>query len=319
MYGNEFVLKDKNGKIKTIFIVGPTASGKTEISVSLAKRFGGEIISADSMQVYKGISIAAAVPNIEERGGIPHYLMEIKRPDEPYSVYDFVNGAKQKIKEINGRSGVPFVVGGTGLYIDSLAQNIDFGADGDSKIRDMLLNEADEKGIQHLYDKLADIDGETAARISQNDKKRIIRALEIYYSSGETMSDRIKKSKMKDGFILPFFIGLNFKDRQKLYDRIDSRVNAMMQNGLLEEARGALLNNTGKAAAQAIGHKELLPYINGEVPLEEAVLNLKRQTRRYAKRQLTWFRKNTDINWIYMDEPGARDRVFELCSDFLNS
>ena len=304
-------------KIKTIVIVGPTASGKTNLSIKIAKEFNGEIISADSMQVYKGLEIASAAPTQEEQSGIQHYFVGNKEPDSQFTVCDFVNEANEIIIDINKRNKLPIIVGGTGLYIDSLINNIDFGINSTENIREELNKKVDEIGLDFLYKELLMIDKDYAEKISINDKKRIIRALEIYYSTGKTMTIRHEQSKNKEKLINPLLIGINFKNREILYDRINNRVDLMLKNGLLEEAKKSYQNKNFCGAAQAIGHKELYNYFENVCTLNEVSENLKMQTRRYAKRQLTWFRKNKDINWLYADEENILEKSINLINKFL--
>ncbi len=299
-------------KNPVIYVVGPTASGKTYLSIELAKHFGGQIICCDSMQIYKGMSIATAAPTLEEKGEIQHRLFEFLEPSEPFSVSDYCELAKAEIESVRSENSLPIVVGGTGLYIDSLAENIDFGADSnDDRIRRKLEDKAKNEGLDALYSELQTVDPEAAERISKNDAKRIIRALEVFLVSGETITEKAKKSKAKGKIYDNIFIGVNFKDREKLYDRINKRVDVMFENGLLEESK-RFLDSKGKTSAQAIGHKELKPYLLGQCTEKEALEHLKMQTRRYAKRQLTWFQRNNDINWIYMDE--STDPILDAIS-----
>ena len=304
-------------KIKTIVIVGPTASGKTDLSIKIAKEFNGEIISADSMQVYKGLEIASAAPTQEEQSGIQHYFVGNKEPDSQFTVCDFVNEANDIILDIYKRNKLPIIVGGTGLYVDSLINNIDFGINSSENIREELNKKVDEIGLDFLYKELLMIDKDYAEKISINDKKRIIRALEIYYSTGKTMTIRHEQSKNKEKLINPLLIGINFKNREILYDRINNRVDLMLKNGLLEEAKKSYQNKNFCGAAQAIGHKELYNYFENVCTLNEVSENLKMQTRRYAKRQLTWFRKNKDINWLYADEENILEKSINLINKFL--
>ncbi len=289
-------------KNKVIVIVGPTASGKTSLSIEIAKKYNGEIISADSMQVYKNIEIASAVPTKDEMCGINHHLISFLEPNEQYSVCDFVNDANEKIEEIIANKKLPIIVGGTGLYIDSLLQNIDFGENSDTEIRKNLEKEAEELGVDYLYEKLKDVDVKAYNRIKPNDKKRIIRALEVYYSTGETISNRNERSKLIESNLDPLIIGISFENREILYERINNRVDIMANNGLVEEAKSAYNNPKFKGAKFAIGHKELFEYFNGNITLEQALENLKMQTRRYAKRQITWFKRNKNINWLNADD-----------------
>lgn len=287
--------------IKTVFIVGPTASGKTALGISLAERFSGEVVSADSMQIYKGIHIASAAPETQEMRGIPHHLLEFLEPTESFSVADYVTAARGIIKDIESRGKLPIAVGGTGLYISSLADNTEYTEEKtDYELRKRLECRFDEIGAEQMLKELAEFDPDTAARLHPNNRRRIIRAFEVYRTTGKTITEQNAASHTGEKYIEPLLIGITYRDRERLYERINLRVDIMLKNGLLEEAKTALLNNGG--AVQAIGHKELSGYFEGKCSLDEAVENLKRQTRRYAKRQLTWFNRDSRINWIYADE-----------------
>lgn len=303
-------------KTKVIFIVGPTASGKTALSISLAKRFGGEIISADSMQIYKGIHIASAAPDEQEKQGIPHHLFEFLELDEQFSVADYVIYAKKAIKEVADRGKLPIVVGGTGLYISSLLDNIEFSDEKtDYELRESLENRFDEIGGEEMLKELAVFDPDSANRLHPNNRRRIIRAFEVFKTSGKTITEQNALSKQNESEIIPLVIGITYENREKLYERINSRVSLMLENGLLEEAKQSFEISSHKGAFQAIGHKELYGFIKGEVSLEEAVEHLRRQTRRYAKRQLTWFRRDERINWIYADKT---ENAFKECEKLVN-
>lgn len=296
-------------KTKIICVVGATASGKTDLSVKLAKAVDGEIISADSMQVYKNMPIATAVATKEEQDGVPHHLVEFLDADQTFSVADFVERAKVLIDEIATRGRVPIIAGGTGLFVDSLVKNISFSQVGsNAEIR----NELAEKSNEELYEKLLKLDSNAAEDIHPNNRKRVIRALELCMS-GTSKTEQNENSMLIDSPYDALYIGIGYKDRQKLYDRINKRVDLMLEAGLENEAR-QMLGKQGLTARQAIGHKELQPYIDGNITLVEAVENLKRETRRYAKRQLTWFRRNENINWLYADEM-SRDELVEKAVD----
>lgn len=296
-------------KTKIICVVGATASGKTDLSVKLAKAVDGEIISADSMQVYKNMPIATAVATKEEQDGVPHHLVEFLDADQTFSVADFVERAKVLIDEISARGRVPIVAGGTGLFVDSLVKNISFSEVGsNAEIR----NELAEKSNEELYEKLLKLDPNAAEDIHPNNRKRVIRALELCMS-GTSKTEQNENSMLIDSPYDALYIGIGYKDRQKLYDRINKRVDLMLEAGLENEAR-QMLGKQGLTARQAIGHKELQPYIDGNITLAEAAENLKRETRRYAKRQLTWFRRNENINWLYADEM-SRDELVEKAVD----
>lgn len=288
-------------KTKTVFVVGPTASGKTALGINLAERFLGEVVSADSMQIYKGIHIASAAPEKEEMRGIPHHLLEFLEPQESFSVADYVKTARGIIKDIEKRGKLPIVVGGTGLYISSLADNTEYTEEKtDYELRRRLEGRFDEIGAEQMLKELSEFDPDTAARLHPNNRRRIIRAFEVYETAGRTITEQNARSHAGEEYIEPLLIGITYRDRERLYDRINRRVDIMLENGLLEEAKHAVLNSGG--AVQAIGHKELSGFLEGKCSLGEAVENLKRQTRRYAKRQLTWFNRDSRIHWIYADE-----------------
>ena len=280
-------------KTKVIAVVGPTASGKTSLAVEIAKAVGGEIISADSMQIYKGMFIATAQPSEEEKQGIPHHLISIIDPSETYSVAQFVSDAKKCIDDIVSRGNVPVIAGGTGLYIDSLLYGIDFGFVPDnSEMRDKLRDRLEKEGAEKLLEELRQVDPETAQTLHVNNAGRILRALEVYYLTGETISEQKRKSREKGSDYDSLYVYIEYADRQKLYDRIEKRVDIMVDTGLLEEAEEFISLGEETTAKQAIGYKELKPYFRNECTLGEALDNLKKETRHYAKRQMTWFRRN---------------------------
>ncbi len=304
---------------KVIFVVGPTASGKTALSIALAKEFGGEIISADSMQIYKGIHIASAAPEKQEQEGIPHHLLEFLELDSSFSVADYTLLAKSKIDEIISRGKTPIVVGGTGLYISALLDNTKFtDAKTDEALRCELEEKFDTVGAEEMLKDLSRFDSESASRLHANDKRRIIRCFEIYETTGLTLTQQNALSHLENSDFESLVIGITYEDREKLYERINLRVDLMLEKGLLQEAKSTFDSRNSKGAFQAIGHKELYGYINGECSLEEATELLKRQTRRYAKRQLTWFRRDDRINWIYADKCGSiTDEATRLTRKFL--
>lgn len=306
-------------KIFTIIVVGPTASGKTSLGVEIAKYYGGEVVSSDSMQIYKNMQIATAAPNETEMKGIPHHLIGFLEPDENYSVARYKQDAFRIICDIDFRGKIPVIVGGTGLYVDTLINNISFfETDSSSTVRSELLKRAETEGTQKLYEELFSIDRESAEKIHFNNTKKIIRALEVYYQTGRTISEQVRESRNEESIIKPVIIGLNASDRQFLYDRINRRVDIMLENGLVDEAK-AFYAKYGKGTAnQAIGYKELLPYFSGESDLQSAAKNLKMQTRRYAKRQLTWFRRNKDINWINIDE-NSEDELLKKAIEIIDT
>lgn len=285
-----------------LVIVGPTASGKTALSIELAKLYNGEIISADSMQIYKGMDIATAKPTIEEMQGIPHHLISEIDSDCSFSVADYVSLAKKKIDEVASRGKLPIIVGGTGLYISSLVENIKFDDTcSNTDIREKLFDEAKKCGNKYLLDKLSEIDPETALTLHENNLNRIVRAIEVFKITGVKLSEHKINSRTDESPYNACLIGINFADRQMLYDRINHRVDLMVENGLVNEARDVYENCHLRTAHQAIGYKELIPYFEGRDTLENCIEILKQQTRRYAKRQLTWFRRNEQINWIIIN------------------
>ncbi|MBQ2756587.1 MAG: tRNA (adenosine(37)-N6)-dimethylallyltransferase MiaA [Oscillospiraceae bacterium] len=289
-------------KPKVIAVVGPTASGKTAIAVSLAERLNGEVISADSMQIYKYMNIATAKPTEEEMRGIPHHLIDFVEPDEKFSVARYVELAHALISDITARGKVPIIAGGTGLYVDSLLKNIEFSPQqSDDKLREELNALAKEKGGEYMLEMLREIDPETAARLHPNDLGRTIRGIEIYRITGVTMTQQLERSRGEQIYDT-MYIGIDLHDREKLYERINKRVDMMLERGLVDELKELVQHGFSATAAQAIGYKELYGWLNGEMSFEQAVEELKRGTRRYAKRQLTWFRKNTDVNWFYRED-----------------
>lgn len=290
-------------KQKIICVVGPTASGKTGLGIALAKHFDGEVISADSMQIYCDMHIASAAPDQSETQGIPHHLVEFLPYGSSFTVADYVKAARQKIAEVASRGKLPIIVGGTGLYINSLINNVEFiEQKTDLKLREKITREFDNIGGQAMLERLREIDPEAAEKLHENDKRRIIRAFEIYESTGNTKSFNDELSVQNESPYKTCMIGITYRDREKLYERINTRVDIMLENGLLDEAKDAFQKNLGGGAVQAIGHKEFFDYFSGETSFDEAVENLKRSTRRYAKRQLTWFNKDERINWLYKDE-----------------
>lgn len=301
-----------------IVIAGPTACGKTDISIELAKKIGGEIISGDSMQVYKLMDIGTAKVTNEEMCGIPHFLVDELYPDEQYNVMVFQKKAKEYMKGIYERGHVPIIVGGTGFYINALVYDNDFSEE-EAPIREELYKIAEEKGTEELHRMLREVDPEYADEIHHNNVKRVARALEHYRLTGEKMSEHNKKSKQKESPYNTAFFILSM-DREKLYERINLRVDIMMQNGLESEVRN--LVNMGYSpelvSMQGLGYKEFIPYFNGEITLEEAVENIKKFTRRFAKRQLTWFRGQTNGTWIDVGEL-SKVQALELMTDELKN
>ena len=299
-------------RIPVVAVVGPTASGKSDLAVEICRRFGGEVVSADSMQIYKGMDIATAKPTEEEKQNITHHMMDFLDNTEDYSVALYQQATAECIAEIYSRGLLPVVCGGTGLYVDTLLNNVKLSEDSyDEELRVSLLKRAEDEGADRLLEEVRAFDPEYAEKLHPNNVKRIVRALEVYKTTGTTMTEQNKLSKQTSPYDV-CFIGLDAEDRQFLYDRIDRRVDVMLERGLEEEAREYLSSANGSTSAQAIGYKELRPFFDGAITLDEAVENLKKATRRYAKRQLTWFRRNERINWLYIDKYQKRD---ELMSD----
>lgn len=301
---------------KIIVVSGPTASGKTALGIQLALSVGGEIISADSMQVYKNMSIATAAPTADERAAVPHHLVEILDCDERFSVAQWCELAKAEIDDIISRGKVPVIVGGTGLFIDSLIDNIQFeNVEFDEQLRESLM----KKDVDALYNELVRLDAQAAETIHKNNKKRVVRALELCYSGSSKTQQNINSKKEKSPYdVLYFFI--NYRERQFLYDRINRRVDLMLEEGLIDEARRNLFESK-KTSAQAIGHKELLPYLSGDTPLDICVDNLKKETRHYAKRQITWFKKRQNTVLLEPDilGDGMAEYAISICEDFINA
>ena len=290
-------------KIPLLVICGPTASGKTRLAVELAKRLNGEVVSADSMQIYKGMSIATAKPTIDEMQGVPHHLIDFLEPDKAFSVADYVKLAKEIVFDIHSRGKLPIICGGTGLYISSLIDNISFDdTSGNNEIRLRLEKEAEKYGNHYLWQKLNEIDPETASKVHENNLPRVIRGLEVFELTGVKLSEHKVNSRKNASPFNCCIIGIGFTDRQVLYDRINKRVDVMIETGLVEEAKSVYENLNLSTAHQAIGYKELIPYFENSCELVECVDRIKQETRRYAKRQLTWFRRIDGIEWVYADK-----------------
>lgn len=303
-----------NQKIRVIVIVGPTACGKTKLSIELAKIFNGEIISADSIQVYKKMNIGTAKPTKLEMGNVPHHLIDFLNVEEEFSVSDYIRLAKICISEITRRGKIPFVVGGTGLYVNSLIDNVYFQVEKkDPELRRFLNEKLKTKGITALLKELATFDKESAERIHPNNTIRIIRAIEIYKTTGITMTEHIANSKKIESNYDPIFIGLAYRDRSFMYAKINRRVDKMIDSGLIDEAKEILSLHCSKTAMNAICYKELIPYFNNQCSLSDAIEKIKLNTRKYAKRQLTWFKRDPRINWIFVDEYSNFYEILNCC------
>ena len=286
-------------KQKVIVICGPTASGKTALSIELAKKINGEIVSADSMQIYKEMDIGSAKPTKEEMQGIKHYLIDFVNPDKRYSVANYKKDAKEKIKEILDKNKIPIIVGGTGLYIDSLIYEIDYSlVNLDEEYRKKLEKIAKEEGLEKLYNKACEIDKVAMEKISPNDQKRIIRVLEIYHDTGKTKTQQEIESRKKE-VEYDYHVFAITMDREVLYQRINKRVDIMIEKGLIKEVEH-MLNKYKEfpTAMQGLGYKETKEYLENKITKEEMIEKIKMETRRYAKRQLTWFKKNKDTIWL---------------------
>ncbi len=289
-----------SNKIPVIAVVGPTASGKSEFAVHLAEKYNGEIVSADSIQIYKQMNIGSAKPSEEEMKGIPHYLLGFLDISEEFSVADYVNLARTYIKDIYSRNKLPIICGGTGLYINSLIDNVQFEESNiDKSLREKLNKKAEIEGIESLLAELKEFDAESYNRLAgTNNVRRIIRAIEIYRTTGITMTEQIKNSKNLPSPYDTKLIGLNFSNRSDLYTRINNRVDKMVEKGLVHEAEEILKMPYSRTSMGAIGYKEFIPYFNGELSLDCCIEKIKINTRHYAKRQITWFKRDERIKWI---------------------
>ena len=304
---------------KIVVVCGPTASGKTALSIALAKAFGGEVVSADSMQIYRGMDIGTAKPTLEEREGIPHHMLDVAEPGEIYSVSRYVQEATACVEDILSRGKLPIVCGGTGLYIDGLIRGTDFQPAGtDNGIREELEKEWEAQGAEAMMARLAAVDPDSAERLHLSDKRRILRALEVYLATGETITAHNARTKAIPPRFEAVMIGLNTQPRDILYGRIDRRVDVMLEQGLLREVQTllekGLLEGT---AAQAIGYKELLAHFRGEMTLDAAADLIRQKSRNYAKRQLTWFRRDERVKWIVYNAPQAAQAVLQEATEYL--
>lgn len=305
---------------RIVVIVGPTASGKTALSIEVAKRFDGEIVSGDSMQIYRYMDIGTAKPALQERQGISHHMIDFLSPEQNYDVAGFVRDARRCINDIHSRGKLPVLVGGTGLYIDHVVKDTEFAEMvTDPAYRQELLLLAEKHGNEHLHRVLYEVDPQAAEKIHANNVRRVIRALEVFHTTGKTFTQCNQQSVKAPVYDAVWF-GLNMP-REILYERINRRVDLMMEQGLLDEVKRVLAMgvNTQSTSMQAIGYKELVRYLNGDYTLSEAVELIKQESRRYAKRQLTWFKRNPEIHWLMLQEGYSFTTSCTQCFSILKS
>ena len=307
---------------RVLCVVGPTASGKTKMAVALARRFGGEVVSVDSMQIYRGMTIGTTAPTAEEMEGVPHHMIAVADPAEQWSAARFCQAADACIQDILSRGKLPVLAGGTGLYLDALIRGDDFapGSQG-GEVRLRLQRELREQGPEALLERLRTVDPETAGRLHLRDEKRILRALEIYEQTGEPMSLRDRRGRQRPDRYEAVYIGLSFRDREDLRRRIDRRVDDMVRQGLLQEVPDLLDSGLPRdaTALQAIGYKQFLAVADGAATTDQAVEEVKLRSRQYAKRQLTWLRRNPDIHWILWDREPDFPAALQNATDFLTA
>ena len=302
-----------------ITIAGPTASGKTALSIQLAKELGGEIVSCDSMQVYKDMDIGTAKPTLEEQEGIPHHMLSVAEPWEDFSVSRYCAMADPIVEDILRRGKSPIIVGGTGLYMDALIRGNAFAPCPSTGRREELEALAASQGIEAVIEKLQKVDPESAARLHPSDQKRIIRAMEVYLETGMTITEHNRKTQEIPPKYQPIRFALTDRQRQTLYDRIDRRVDAMVEAGLMEEIQGLLARGIPEkcTAMQAIGYKEFVSALHGECSMDEAARQVKQSSRRYAKRQLTWFRRNPENIWLIREDGQTSMEILESARQYL--
>ncbi len=298
-------------------IAGPTASGKTGLAVELAKELNGEVISCDSMQIYRGMDIGTAKPTREEMKDIPHHMLDVAAPDEDFSVSRYCEMADPILQDILARGKTAIIAGGTGLYMDSLMKGNAFAPYPATGCREALEAEADQKGMEFMLEMLRSVDPEAAGRLHLADRKRILRALEVYRETGKTITQHNKETQALAPKYNPIYLGLDFADRAELYRRIDLRVEVMMRQGLLEEIRGLLASGIPEkcTAMQAIGYKEFVAALQGNISVDQAVSQVQQASRHYAKRQLTWFRRNKAMHWLVRREG---EEILPLARQFLH-
>lgn len=312
------IRKPEQNRIPLVVIAGPTASGKTALAVEICRRFGGEVVSADSMQVYDTLLIGTARPTEDEQGGIPHHLMGFLPPNASYSVAKYAEQAHRTIAEIHARGKLPVLCGGTGLYIQAVAENLSYEQQPENReVRERLKSRIALEGGEALLCELKAVDPETAGRLHPNDHGRIIRALEIVETTGRTITQQNEASRKIESPYALCGLRLEFRDRERLYDRINRRVTAMIENGLTDEALWLRAQPNTDTVRQAIGYKELEPYFAGNVTLDEAADAIRQGTRRYAKRQLSWFRHQEWMTSVYMDDADPTGQAESRIKTFL--
>ena len=303
-------------------VVGPTATGKTKMGVALAKRFDGEVVSVDSMQLYRGMTIGTAAPTREEMEGIPHHMVAVADPAESWSAARYVHAADACVQDILGRGKLPVLVGGTGLYLDALIRGTDFAAGSQgTELRRQLQRRARQEGVETLLEELRRIDPAAAQKLHLRDEKRIIRALEVWYETGCTITEHDRQERQRPPKYDALYIGLDFLDRQDLRDRIDKRVDTMVEQGLLEEVETLLASGLPRdaTALQAIGYKQFLAVAEGTATRQEAIEEVKLRSRQYAKRQLTWLRRNPDIFWVRWERRPNFPEGLQKATEYLHS
>ena len=307
---------------RIVCVVGPTASGKTKMGVELAKRFRGEVVSVDSMQIYRGMTVGTAAPTAEEMDGVPHHMIAVADPSESWSVARFTEAADGCIQEILSRGKLPILVGGTGLYLDALVRGNTFAPGSQSgEIRHQLQKRLETEGAQALLDELRTIDPEAAEKLHLRDEKRILRALEVWQETGKTITEHNRETQLLPPKYDAVYIGLDFEDRADLRARIDKRVDIMVELGLLEEVKALLSSGIARdaTALQAIGYKQFLAVEEGRATVAEAVEEVKLRSRQYAKRQLTWLRKNPAIHWILWEKDRDFEKAMQISTEILSA
>ena len=302
-----------------ICIAGPTASGKTALAVELAKQLNGEVISCDSMQVYKRMDIGTAKPTFDEMQGIPHHMIDVAEPDEDFSVSRYCCLASPIVDDIVARGKTAIIAGGTGLYMDSLIRGNAFAPFPATSVRERLEAQADSEGMEFMLNWLRSIDPEAAARLHLSDRKRVIRALEVYLETGQTITEHNRKTQLIPPKYTPLWLGLDFADRAELYRRIDTRVDLMLEMGLISEIQGLLASGIPSkcTAMQAIGYKEFVAALHGEETIAQAAEEVKKSSRHYAKRQLTWFRRNPKLHWLKRQTGEKNEEILSIARQII--